>query len=67
MKSQPKEENQIDFERHPESFPETSMMPSGWNLSEPVISQSRKTEGSQNLFTDFDFPEPRTIPNGWSF
>jgi hypothetical protein len=67
MKTQPSKESPIEFERHPEAFPETMMMPSGWNLSEMVVSQKQKTEMSRNSFNDFAFPEPRTIPTGWNF
>ena len=67
MNQQTKRESLIDFEKHPESFPDHRMMPSGWHLSENVISNGVKAEEKGDSFPDFIFPEPRTIPTGWNF
>lgn len=64
-------------EKHFESFPETKMMPSGWDfLTEPAKqtetnevdsdqSNSNETELPQSSKDKMKFPEPHAYPKGW--
>jgi hypothetical protein len=63
-------------EKTPESFPKTTMMPSGWDfLSEPekkageVIGDQKEvteTQLPQSSLDKLKFPEPDAFPKGWN-